>query len=106
MVNSRTGSRNANFDSGDGCGRKRHEFKYCCLQLFNLRKEVDALSAWLATLRAQAGSVALTRRISGAYAAAPQDGHHETSPAEERYGSHITDYGSPLPHPTLLWLSY
>lgn len=61
----------------------------CVLQLFNLRKEVDALSAWLATLRAQAGSVALTRRISGAYAA-PQDGHHETSPAEERYGSHTT----------------
>uniref|UniRef100_A0A8R1YEG3 Suco-1 n=1 Tax=Pristionchus pacificus TaxID=54126 RepID=A0A8R1YEG3_PRIPA len=55
-------------------------------ELFNLRKEVDALSAWLATLRAQAGSVALTRRISGAYAA-PQDGHHETSPAEERPSS-------------------
>ncbi|GMR30892.1 hypothetical protein PMAYCL1PPCAC_01087 [Pristionchus mayeri] len=41
-------------------------------ELFNLRKEVDALSAWLASLRVQAGSVALARRISGADAAGPE----------------------------------
>ncbi|GMT05335.1 hypothetical protein PENTCL1PPCAC_27509, partial [Pristionchus entomophagus] len=60
-------------------------------ELFNLRKEVDALSAWLATLRQQAGSVALAtpRRISGAHAAPD----HETSAAPERSSSCAREVG-------------